>query len=863
MTMSKRNNRFHKPPSFLEGFLQTMLSAYEREGLCGDFEEIYNDYIEEKGNLRARLWYLAQILAYFPRFISNAIYWRVKMIKSYLKIAIRNLKKHKAFSFINVSSLAIGMACAILILLWVQDELGYDRFHENSKYLYRVAIQEELSDGTNRYAITPAPLGPALKETYPEITNTTRVYKLQSVVRYKDAQFREGCLMVDPSFLKMFTFPLIKGDVNTSLNNPHSVIITQEIAEKYFGNREPMGKTVNINNTFDLTITGILKNVPHNSHLKFDILVPFILAEKLGSSLDSWHEYQYYTYVQLDKDKTLNEVNKKIRNIIAKIDLDTNSKPYLQSLTKIHLHSNTKYDIEGQGNIKYIYILSVIALFVLLIACINFMNLSTARSTNRAKEIGVRKVVGAFRTNIMQQFLGESILLALIALIIALFIIQLFIPFFNNLSGKQLSLKDIENISIIVRLLGVAIFTGIISGSYPALLLSSFKPVHILRGTLAKGSRGVAFRKALVVVQFSLSIILIISASIAYRQIDFIRNKNLGFEKDHLLYVPLEDQANIQAYYSFKNELKQNPKILRVSASDRVLTNIDSKTSGNDWEGKNPDEMIYIYRLIVDYDFIEISKMKLLEGRTFSPEFPTDLTKAFVVNQEVVKLMGVESAAGKKLKFWGIDGTIIGVVENFHFKPLHNIIEPIAMLVIPKYLQYAYIRIHPQNISSTIAFIKKSWEKVYPDSLFEYKFLDDDFDVLYRTEQRMSKILNCFSVFAILVACLGLFGLASFSAEKRSKEIGIRKVLGASVINIAIMLSKDLAKWVILANLIAWPIGYFALSRWLQNFAYRTNISIWPFLMAAVLTFFTAFLTVSYQSIKAAIANPRDSLRYE
>ncbi len=785
------------------------------------------------------------------------------MIKSYLKIAIRNLKKHKAYSFINVSSLAIGLACAILIMLWVQDELGYDRFHENSKYLYRVAIQEELSDGTNRYAITPAPLGPVLKETYPEITNTARVYKLQSVVRYKDAQFREDCIMVDPSFLKMFTFPLVKGDVNAALDNPHSVIITQEIAEKYFGNREPMGKTVNINNTFDLIITGILKNVPHNSHLKFNMLVPFILAEKLGSSLDSWHEYQYYTYVQLDKDKTANEVNKKIRDIIVKSDPETNSKPYLQSLTKIHLHSNTKYDIKGQGDIRYIYILTVIALFVLLIACINFMNLSTARSTNRAKEIGVRKVVGAFRTNIMQQFLGESMLLALIALIIALFMIQLFLPFFNNLSGKQLSLKEIENIGIIVKLLGVAIFTGIISGSYPALLLSSFKPVHILKGTRAKGSRGVAFRKILVVVQFSLSIILVIGADIAYRQLDYIQNKNLGFDKDHLLYVPLEDQANIQDYYSFKNELKQNSKILGVSASDRILTNIDSKTSGNDWEGKNPNETIYIYRLIVDFDFIETSKMELVEGRSFSLEFPTDLTKAFVVNQEVLKLMGVESAVGKKLRFWGIDGTIIGVVKNFHFKPLHNIIEPIAMLVIPKYLQYAYIRMHPQDISSTIAFIKKSWAKVYPDSMFEYKFLDDDFDTMYRTEQRMSKILNCFSIFAILVACLGLFGLATFAAEKRSKEVGIRKVLGASALNIAIMLFKDFTKWVMLANLIAWPIAYLALNRWLQNFAYRTSINIWPFLVAAILAFLATFLTVSYQSIKSATANPVDSLRYE
>jgi putative ABC transport system permease protein len=329
------------------------------------------------------------------------------------------------------------------------------------------------------------------------------------------------------------------------------------------------------------------------------------------------------------------------------------------------------------------------------------------------------------------------------------------------------------------------------------------------------------------------------------------------------MYVPIANQTNNQAYYSFKNELKQNGKILGLTASDRILTNIGSKTSNNHWEGKNPDETIYIYRYIVDFDFIETLKMDLVEGRSFSPEFPTDVRKAFVVNQEVVKLMGVKKAAGKRLKFWGIDGTIIGVVKNFHFKPLHDIIEPIAMLVFPKYLQYAYIRIHPQDVSSTLALIKKAWKKFYPDSLFEYKFLDDDFDAMYRTEQRMGKILNCFSVFAILVACLGLFGLASFTAEKKSKEIGIRKVLGASVRRITVMLSKDFAKWVLVANFFAWPIAHFAMNRWLQNFAYRTHISIWPFLMAASLTFLSTFLTVSYQSIKAAIANPVYSLRYE
>jgi len=785
------------------------------------------------------------------------------MFKNAVKVALRNMKRQKGYSLINILGLAVGMACCILILLWVQDELSYDRFHENSKCIYRVAIQQDLQDGTNRYAITPAPLAPALKETYPEITDASRVYKLQSVVRYKEAQFREDYIMTDPSFLKMFTFPLIKGDLNTVLNNPSSIVITQEIAEKYFGKEEPLGKTLNIHNTFDLIVTGVLKNIPHNSHLKFNLIIPFVLAKKLGSSLNSWHEYQYYTYVQLGKGTTASQVNKKIKNIVAKIDPNTSSKPYLQSLTKIHLHSDAKYDIEGRGDIRYVYIFTVIALFVLLIACINYMNLSTARSTNRAKEIGVRKVVGASQTNIMHQFFGESVIVAFVALIIAVFMIEFFLPFFNNLSGKQLSLEDIGSIGILVRLFCVALITGIISGSYPAVLLSSFRPVRILKSTLAIGSRGATFRKALVVVQFSLSIMLLLGAGIVHKQLNYIQNKKLGFDKDHLLYVPLVSQTDTQAYYSFKNELKQNAKILGVTASDRILTNIDSKTSNIHWEGKNPDETIYLYRYIVDFDFIETLKMELVEGRRFSPEFPTDLTKAFIVNQEVVKLMGIEKAADKRLKFWGIDGTIIGVVKNFHFKPLQNIIEPIAMLVFPKYLRYVYIRIQPQDISSTLAFIKKTWKKFYPYSLFEYEFLDDNFGAMYKTEQRMGNILNCFSVLGILVACLGLFGLVAFTAEQRTKEIGIRKVLGASVPGLVLLLSKEFIRWVFIANVIAWPIAYFAMNRWLQNFAYRINIGWGVFVTAALFALGIALFTVGFQSAKAALANPSDALRYE
>jgi putative ABC transport system permease protein len=550
------------PPRLGQWLLRNFLPDYVGEVGIGDYEEIFQRTVEQEGHRKARRWYWSQIIKVLPLFIFDSIYWSIEMFKNYLKIAFRNLQRQKGFSLINVSSLAIGMACTILILLWVQDELSYDRFHENSKYLYQVAIQQDLPDRTNRYAITPAPLAPELKETYPEILEATRIYKSSSIIRCKDIQFREDYLMVDPSFLKMFTFPLTKGDTNTALNSPNSILITQEIAEKYFGQEDPLGKTLNLHNTFDLTVTGVMKSVPHNTHLKSNMLVSFVLAEKLGYDLANWNEYQYYTYVQLDNRISVNDVNSKIKDIIAKIDPETSSKPYLQALTRLHLHSNTLYDTGGRGNIRYIYIFTTIALFVLLIACINFMNLSTARSFDRAKEIAIRKVAGAYRTNIMRQFLGESMFLAFIALIIAVCVIQLFLPFFNNLSGKQLSFNDIGNPGFIIRLLGVALITGIISGSYPAVFLSSFRPVNILKGALGTGSKGSAFRKVLVVVQFSLSIMLIIGAGIAYKQLDYMQNKKLGFDKDQLLYVLIDNKTNPQAYNSFKNEIKQDTRIL-------------------------------------------------------------------------------------------------------------------------------------------------------------------------------------------------------------------------------------------------------------------------------------------------------------
>jgi len=715
------------------------------------------------------------------------------VLKNYLKIALRNIRKHPGYSVINIAGLAIGLACCLFILIWVLDELSYDKFHENAPYLYRVEENQYYSGRVYHVTVTPYPLAPALKADFPEIIEATQYVGVGGqLIRYGEKAFFEtGIRAVAPAFFRMFTFPFVKGDSVTALDDPFSLVISEDIAEKYFGEEDPIGKAFSINNRYDMKVTGVMKNVPDNSYLQFDMVLPYALLEKVGAVSNSMGSNSIATFVQLQKGASLQQVNDKIRGFIKKHVPDSVTELELALYSRIHLHQYFGYG-RDMGQIKYVYMFSVIALFVLLIACINFMNLSTARSANRAKEVGVRKVAGALKSHIIRQFYGESVIYAFIALAFAVIIVVLLMSPFNNLSGKELSLGILGSGMILAGFIGVTLFTGLVAGSYPALFLSSFQPVKVIKGSLKSGAGSSLFRRILVVIQFALSIFLIIGTVVVYNQLQYMKNRDVGFDREHLVYIPMRGQTG-RFYTALKDALVRDSRILGVTGSSHLPSHIGSNSGGADWDGKDPDQVVLIGMSSVDYDYLETTRIELTEGRSFSKEYGTDQTEAFVVNEEVAQLMGKESVVGERFSFAGRDGRIIGVMKNFHYESFRNKIEPLAIYMRPaaEGFYYTLIRIPPENISASLDFVRETWQKVVPDFPFEYRFLIDDFEYYYRSEERMGGLLKYFSILAVFIACLGLFGLASFTAEQRTKEIGIRKVLGASAPQITLLLCRE------------------------------------------------------------------------
>lgn len=795
------------------------------------------------------------------------------MLKNYLKIAWRNIKRHKGFSFINIAGLAIGMACTILILTWIQDELSFDRFHEKGDRIYRVIVEDE--QGFNSAGTCPIPLAPRLKERYPEVLESTRFCNgfQKFLVEYEERVFYEEIGIVDPSFFEIFTFPFREGDPGTAFNDPYSLVMTERMARKYFGTESPIGKTLQVLSSnkekISFTVTGLLRNIPRNSHLKLDIFVPFKALDELvwwANNFEKWGDWSYFTYVLLQPGSSIPDVNTKITNLVKenyKQD-EMTDKFTLQSLTRIHLYSNFKYDLAGHGDIRTIHIFAVVALFILLIACANFMNLSTARFAKRSKEVGLRKTVGAQRIQLIKHFFSESLFLVLLSLFVALVLVKLAQPVFNQLTGKQIEM-DLANFWFILSLILVVVFTGLLSGSYPALFLSALQPADVLRGETKTSTKGGLFRKVLVVIQFSLSIIIIICTIAVFNQLNFLRHRKLGFDKDNILYMPLIGE--FRAHYDLaRNELLQNPSIIDVTASDQLFTQISRSSEGARLEGKEVCEHTGINFLTADFNLLETFNMTLSQGRPFSKELSTDAEEAVIINQTLAKTIGVEPLIRKKLYNYSEGQTrrIIGIVEDFHFESLHSKVRP--LMIVPRSgsdFKFMYVRIGQDAVPDSINLLKNIWKKYGFKNPFEYHFLDQTIDQLYASEQRMGKIFLYFALLAIFISCLGLFVLVSFMAEQRTKEIGIRKVLGASVSGITRLLSREFIKWIIISNVFAWPVAYYAMYKWLQNFAYRTSLNLWIFLMSGALAFIIAVLTVSYQSIRAAVANPADSLRYE
>jgi ABC-type antimicrobial peptide transport system permease subunit len=797
---------------------------------------------------------------------------------SYLKTAWRKMKRQKGYAFINVASLAVGLAGALFIWLWVQDELSFDRFHANAPSLFRVEQDQIGGQGTFHVFVTQFPMGPAIQSAIPEIERSVRYARASGLlVRYGEkAFFEDSVRAVDPGFLESFTFPLVRGDRAAALSNPTSIVLTEETAAKYFGSDDPIGKTLVVNNSLSLAVTGVAKNVPANSTVTFDMLVPFEFLRSLGTDISRWGSNSIITFVELKDPGAAAAVGEKMTAFMTDLFYDSvRDNPealararsrrmpqyMLMPLTDIRLKAIFGFG-QSNGTLQSVKSFSLIALLVLFIACINFMNLATARAAGRAKEVGLRKVSGALRGNIVTQFYGESGLVTGLALVAALVAVAVLRPAFNALAGKEIPFAALFSAPFLLGLLAATAVTALVAGSYPSLLLSSLRPATVFRAGASKRGRSPLLRRLLVTVQFGLSILLLVMMAVVYRQIEFMRTKALGFDQEKLVYVPLRGETQA-SYPALKAELLRSPLIPNVTGTSQVPTYISANSWGAEWEGKDPENRVLIGQTQADFDYPETLGIALAAGRSFSREHATDEGGAFLVNEEVARLMGLspQEAVGKPFNF-GIQGPIVGVMRNYHYTPVQNPLEPMAVIVAPAAVRFAIVRLGG-DVPAALAQVESAWRAVNPRYPFDYHFFDDDYDESYRQYERMGAILRWFAGLAVVVACLGLFGLASFLAEQRQKEIGVRKVLGASSGQVVALLSKEFTRWVLLANLIAWPAAYLFARSWLQKFPYRTGIAPALFILAGAAALAIALITVSGQAWRTARRNPADSLRYE
>jgi putative ABC transport system permease protein len=788
------------------------------------------------------------------------------MLKTYFKLAYRNIIKDKAYSIINILGLAIGLASSILILLWVQNELSYDKFHKNAGQIYRIA-----SDfGDSKSAANSAGMPTGLKEQMPVVKNAVRIEPSSTtLLETGNKKFEEeGVFYADASFMDVFSYPLVEGDRTTALKQADAILITQAMSIKYFGNEDPIGKVIRRDNRKNVVVTGVLANIPANSDLQFDFILPMTSLARTNSDLKNnvWDNFNFWDYIQLDKSfdpsvANLSRLEKQIDQIFQKHSPGTKALFHLQPLTKIHLAPERLGDMPGHGNTQYVSIFFIIAILILVVACINFMNLATARSARRAKEIGLRKVAGAVRGQLILQFLSESVFISFLSLLLALVIVQLLLPVFNELANRKLAL-NVWDIKLWASLFGIALLTGLTSGSYPALFLSGFNPVKVLKGNVKSMGGNLLFRNTLVVIQFMVSIVLLVGTVVIYNQLKFIKDRNPGFEKANLLYIPMTgDIWNKQQ--AFKNELSRNPLTSDFAVTSDLPTNLGSWTLSVGWDGKDPHSQMSFPVIAVNEDFTHTFRMQLLAGRSFSRAFKTD-SNNYMINEKMAKTMGLNAnnTVGKPLTLWGNKGTIVGVVKDFNFKPISQAIEPLVM-PLNKMGGFVVVRTIPGKTSATIHALAKISQQLNPAYPFKFDFLDQDLANLYKEEQQMGNIFNLFACLGIFISCLGLYGLSAFMAEQRTKEIGVRKVLGASVLNLVYLLSSGITRVILIAIVIAIPLSWYAVNSWLAGFAYHINVSWLVFFTAALVALSIAWLTVSYESIKAAIVNPIKSLRTE
>jgi putative ABC transport system permease protein len=863
-----------KPPVLAAWLLDRSAQTVEKETIVGDMEEYYADLQHRAGRFNADVWFWRQVLLSLPVLITHSFYWSLVMFKNYLKVAARNLRNHPGYTFINISGLAVGASVCLLMLVYIQHELSYDRFHDKADRIYRVIHHTTASDMERASVRTPFPWGPAIKEDLPEVEEMVRLVKVNRVVRFENKMFKERFLYADSTFFDVFGYRLVAGDPKTALQAPKSLVMTESLARKYFGMAEAVGQTLTITGKWlkperseEYQVTGVLADPSQNGHFHPEFLGS--ISSLAGNRLNSWTANSAYTYLVLTKGQSQSKLEKKIAAFLephfrAESLQRTSLRPELQPLTKIHLHSNLDLEIEPGGSIVYVYLFLAIAFFILLIACINFMNLATARAAERAKEVGLRKVLGAHRKQLMRQFLSESLLLSLFAMGLGVLLAELGRPILSTLSGKQIVVDYGANWVLLFGLLATGLVVGLISGSYPAFVLSSFQPVKVLKGRFASSSSGTLSRKTLITFQFTISMVLIAATIMIHKQLTFVQNKPLGFQKEQILSaIILFDRPQV-----VKAELEHHPNIERVTTTSARM---GERTGELTYQFEGVEGRLSLHSYSVDHDFFDTFGIESLQGRVFSEGFSTD-SSSFVLNETAVRKLGWAEPLGKQVELWrptnGNEyrmvkkGSVIGVVKDFHYQSLHEEIQPLVMLLYDHYWYFS-IKVRTEGMRETLAFLQETWKKFAPELVFEYTFLDEDYAAFYSSEQRIGQIFSYAAGLAILIACLGLFGLASYMTVQRTKEIGVRKVLGASASGLILLLFKDVGKLVGLAFLIAVPLSYFGLDRWLTRFAYHVDLGPTTFLSAGVLSLLIAILTVSYHSLRAAMTNPVKSLRYE
>ena len=798
------------------------------------------------------------------------------MFKNYLATAIRHLLRYKGYSAINVLGLAVGITSCILIMLYVQDELSYDQHHEKKERIYRL-VKSDTADGkTNESAFTPPSWAPVLAMEYPEIEHFTRLKPPNSrwLVRYGDKRsYEKHFVVADSSVFDIFTIPLVQGNAKTALAEPHAVVVSESMVKKYFGDENPIGKVIAADDKYMFTVTGIMRDLPKNSHFHADFLASFATTAAAGiyfepTTIQNLNSTMY-TYFLLKEGYTADDLERKLPQFMDKYfgerlkSVGVEMRPYLQSLTDIHLHSNLKNEIEANGDIRYVYIFSSVAAFILLLACFNFMNLSTARAARRTQEVGVRKVLGAQRVQLIRQFIGESVFFSFIALAVALGLVHLLLPQFNQLSGKVLEM-NYESVWLLPALAAITLFTGLAAGVYPAFVLASFRPVAVVGGASKTGVSQSMLRKALITFQFTVSIVMIIGTAVVLDQVEYIQSKKLGFDKEHLVVIRLPDQAAVLGYPAYKRGVMQYPEIVNVSSSASVP---GTPTSLNliQPEGFPEDQSPLVSTIWADFDFVETMDIEIKSGRSLSREFVSD-NNAVVINETAARTFGWEDPIGKTFRYPGAPDTypsrnVIGVMSDFHHQSLHQRIEPMMVMYWDEG-RFMVVRLQGKNLPRGLEVLQAQWRETYPGHPdMDFYFLDEDLERQYVAEQRLGSVFIAGAVLSILIACLGLLGLASYMAEQRTREIGVRKVLGATISNVVLLLSKEFTRLFALAFVIGAFAGYFVMQAWLDNFPYRIELSLWVFVSAGLAALFITWLTVGYHALKAATANPVDALR--